>query len=322
MPMRTSIALIVAAVVVGAIIMGCGSDSLPTRLVPAWLLLDEGRFMSSYMTDPFASWSPDSKMLVTSLTSLKTRESEIYLWRVGGKRIESVCKGASPNFISEDEFAYLQRDDPKTKAMYARNVATGAERKFAPALVGSEFWKETVAFTYKPREQKIILRLIEGTEFYNAGTEVYDLSGKRLGEIESRASEGIVDFSSEPNGGRSAIIVRETEAEPASLQLADGKRSRGKVIAEGRITSVGWSTDAKAIAYGDSATVVAIRPSDGKRVVIANFARPQDPNDKRYVCRLSWSPDSRYLAAYVYVPKQSGDYGLIYVLDASKIKWD
>jgi len=106
------------------------------------------------------------------------------------------------------------------------------------------------------------------------------------------------------------------------LQIADDTRNRGKDVASGELGAVAWSPNGSLIAYADSVEVAVVRPSDGKRIVVGRFGDTVDPQDERFVSRLSWSPNSNYLAALVYVPSQVRDYPVLYVLDMSKFKWD
>lgn len=285
---------------------------LPTELAPAWLLTAEGRYGAVSMTDPFASWSPDSKSLLFAVYTMKQRQEKIFRWEVDAKRIEPITEGWAPNYVTNDEFLYMRRDP---KSILQRSLSTGKEREAAPALKTSDFWKEVTAFTYEPTKQSVILRLIESTRYSTPGTEEYSLAGEHLGEVESLTSEGVMDSSTEPGGSKVALLVQERENGPLSVQIADKGQSRGRQIASGSISAVAWSPNRKIVAYGQGAVVVAADVASGKRTIIARFSDSQKPADARYVSRLLWSPDGEHLAVQVYVPRVEGDYPLIYVLD-------
>lgn len=316
----------VALILVVIIALGVGAWALygnltapATQLLPTWQLTQSSRYSGIGMTDPFVSWSPDSRTVLFSVMDMRFRNDIIYRWNVGENELQRIAVGASPNFLSAREFAYLKREP---KSFVVRDLASGQEREFAPAVKRTQFWNEVTAFTYDPTAETITLRLIEATRYYTPGTEVYDTSGKRIGDVGTRLSEGIVDFSPNPDGSASALLVQETEGAPLSLQIADKGKSRGNRIMTGNLTSVAWSPDGEVIACGESVLVHALRPSDGKRLIVARFGDPDDPLEKRYVSRLSWSPDSKFLAVLLYVPSDMGDYPLIYVLSMSGLKWD
>ncbi len=318
--MKTRITLavvIIIAAIAGAVVISGRSGDVPEQLVPAWQLLETGAYSCTTLGDPFISWSPDSKTVVLSAFPTASRMDTIYKWTVGDKSTVKVCLGSTPSFISANEIIYLNQDP---KRITARNLTTGAEREFAPAVAATEFWKEATGFVYNAAHRSIILRLANMTDFRDPGTEEYDLNGKSLGEIGTRMSEGIADFSHDPSGSQCALLVKETDAAPVSLQLAKGNKRRGKVIDSGQLGAVAWSPDGKLVAYGKAAQVIAFWPSDGKRMVIGSFANPKDTTEQRAVRRLSWSPDGRYLAVLVYVSKQAGDYPLVYVLDTSALR--
>lgn len=322
---RIVIILIIIAVLIAGGVLLSRARAPETWLVPAWQLTPAGRYSGIALTDPFVSWAPDGRSLLFSASDIKLRRDAVYQWNVGEKKLQYICNGTSPNYISNDEFVYLKKNIfgsffDKDKTLILRNLSTGEEREFAPAIKKSRFWNEVTAFTYNPARRSLILRLVEFTRYYNPGTEEYDLSGRRIGEIKTRLSEGIVDWSNAPDG-RCAALVEEKEGAPLTLQVIDKGKSRGRVLAEGQLSCVAWSPDGETIAVGESVAVSAVRPSDGKRLIVARFGDPNDPNEQRYVCRLSWSPDSRLLAVLLYTPMQTGDYLETYVLDMSNIRW-
>lgn len=311
--------LILIALAVGGWALFHNMSAGGERLVPAWGLLAASKYKAVSMTDPFVSWSPDSRMLVLSAYEFRSRSARIYRWNVGEKKLRPVTAGSSPNFVSVDKFLYLK---PDPKAVFLRSLSTSREHEVMPEVKKSAFWEDVTGIMYDPARKAVALRLAEFTHYYTPGSEEYDLSGKRLGDAETRTSEGILDWSRDPKSSRCALLVREQDDEPITLQIAGGQHSRGAVVASGDLGAVSWSPNGDTIAYGDSTSVIALRPSDGKCVTVGAFPDPKNPEGKRDVVRLSWSPNGQYLAAMVYVRLDGGDYPLIYVLDMSKFKWD
>lgn len=291
--------------------------SVPEELVPAWSLLPPGRYQAQGITDPFASWSPDSRSLLVSACEMGTQRNEVLKWQVGEKKLQSAVDGTSANYVNNFDFVYL-KDDPK--GLFLRSLVSGKEKEVMQPVRRSPFWKEVTAFTYNPVRETITLRLTDATRYYTAGTEEYDLTGNRIGEAESRTSEGIMDASPSPKGGKQALLVQEREGQPLVLEIADGKSTRGKPVASGDLGAVAWSPDGGTIVYGNRSELIALRPSDLRRVIVGRFGDPSDPSDRRYVARLTWSPNGKYLAVLVYVPQEAGDYPLVYVLDMSRLK--
>jgi hypothetical protein len=205
------------------------------------------------------------------------------------------------------------------------SLRSGKEREVASALKRGEFWSDVIGIAYNPKRRTIVARMAEYTQFSTPGTDEYDLTGKLISTVSTRLGEGIVDWSSDPTSGKSAILVQEKAGGPVSLQIvpkAFGRNARrGREIAKGNLTSVAWSPNGRTIAYSQGKIVVAVRPDDFSRVIVARFGDPDDESDKRTAVRLIWSPNSQYLAVFVYVPSPAGDYPLYYVLDMSKLKW-
>ncbi|MCX8052798.1 MAG: hypothetical protein N3B12_03235 [Armatimonadetes bacterium] len=308
----------ILAVGVGVWISVTTGSGIPDQLVPAWQLLPKETYRAMGVTDPFLSWSPDSSSIIFSVFDRGSRRDKIFKWEVGEKKLEYITEGMSPNFVSNHEFLYLKR---QPKGILLRRLNSGEEREVAKLLKKSEFFSEVIGFSYDPERKTITVRMAEWTRFRTLGPDEYDLSGKYLGEVSTRQSEGIVDYSFDPTGSRCAILVEEQPERSISLQIAKGKASRGREIARGELNAVAWSPDGRVIAYAEDKTVVAVRPNDLRRVVVGRFGNPNDEFDKRKAVRLIWSPNSRYMAVMVYVPNTKGDYPLYYVLDMSKLAW-
>ena len=320
--MKTKTALIILIVIAlgaGALTLLRATSIDDESLVPAWQLLDEGRYRAMGVTDPFASWAPDSRSVMFSLGSLRLPKEAIYMWRVGEKQMEEIVDGASPNHLDDSTMLYLKKQP--TKAIVRRDLTTGEENEFAPAIKSGDLWDEVAAFTYVPDRDSIILRFTDHLQYYSPGTQEFDASGKPLGAVQDEASEGVVDASSEPGGTRRALIVEQREGRIVELHIAEGDAPRGQRVDTGKLGCVAWSPNGEVIAYGRSSEVVALSPDGKKRVVVARFDDSVGDPESPPVIRLSWSPNSHYLMAYVYVGDQRGDYPLYYVMDMSKFKF-
>ncbi len=318
--MKTKLIVIIALVVAAAAItvLTVGRPSAPVRPVQAWQLLSKGTYRAMGVTDPFLSWTPDSRSVVFSVFALKSQRNRLFRWKVGENDLEMVVGGTSPNCVTDDEFLYLC-SSPKT--IFKRSLSTGRDVEVGAALKKLDTWPRVTAFAYMPERRSVALRTLEFTQFPMLGVEEYDLSGKYLGRVESRTSEGIVDQSFSPDGSESAIMVQNQPNEPISLRLVKGDALAGKELANGpHIGAVAWSPDGRSIAYGDGKTVVLLDSEGNKKAIVGVFGDPDDRTDRRAVTRLSWSPNSQYLAAFVYACDKEGDYPLYYVLDMSKVK--
>lgn len=316
---NAALLLILVAIAAGGWALHGMVASEPTQLVPAWRLLEPQRYRGMSQLDPFVSWSPDSRSLLFSEFSYKGQTDKIYRWDVGENEITEVTSGASPNFTGKNRFIYLKKEP---KSIIERSLTTGEEKEIMPAVTGSEFWGDVAAINYNPEKNTVALRLVEITRHYTPGSEEFDMEGRWVGDIPTRMADGIVDFSGSPDGSKCAILVQESVDQPVSLQIADEGQKRGKVVATGHLGAVAWSPSGEIFAYGESTNVVAVRPGDGKRVVIGRFGAARGSSQSRHVTRLSWSPNSQYLAVLVYVPDISGDYPIIYVLDMSRFNWE
>lgn len=321
MRMRTALILLLV-VALGAAVYVFSRPTELIKLVPSWSLLPKASYRAMAVTDPFVSWSPDSSSVLLGLQDLKSYDYKIFMWDLGKKKLTYITSGVSPHFVSDNEFIYLRRDSSKkVLGIFRRNLHTGSEREIALGLKKNELFADSTGFDYDPASKTITICMTEYTRFRTPGPERYDLRGRFVGSVSSRQGEDIVDYSYSPDRSRCAILVLERHTRPVRLQIASGSESRGREIARGRINAVAWSPDGRTIAYAQDKVVVAVNAGNLKRTVVACFGDTDDRNDKRYVSRLVWSPNSRYLAVFVYVPDEHGDYPLYYVLDMSKLDW-
>ncbi|MDH7600949.1 MAG: hypothetical protein QHI38_02240 [Armatimonadota bacterium] len=314
-------ALLIAALGAAAVVYFANEPATRTQLVQAWSLLPKESYRAMGVTDPFVSWSPDSRSVVFGLYGLHSHAYKIFLWKVGDKQLEYVTAGVSPSFLSNDEIIYLKKQPSgKAAGIFRRNLRTRSESEVAVALKNNDFFTDLTGFSYDQKHKTLQVCMVEYTRFRTPGPEEYDLNGNFVRPVSSRLGEGIVDYSFDPTGRRCAIMVRERYTRPVSLQLADGNSSRGREIARGKINAVAWSPNGSTVAYAEGKEVIALNPQTLERTVVARFGDPSDEKDGRYVARLEWSPNSRYLAAFVYVPNLAGDYPLYYVLDMSELQ--
>ena len=320
MRIRIMLAILIVLVVAAGLWLAVATGPPgPVRLAPAWQLLPQESYRAMGVLDPFLSWSPDSRSLIFSVFGLGSQRDKVFRWKVGEKKLQYVTAGASPNCVTDDLFLYLKR---QPKGVYLRSLRTGKEREVAAPLKKNEFFPEVTGFAYDPQRRTIIVRMTDLTQFRTPGPEEYDLEGRLVGSVSSRLGEGIVDSSCDPRATKCAILVQEKDTVPVSLQIAEGRESRGRELASGKLNAVAWSPDGRVLAYANDKIVVAVRPQDLRRVVVARFGDPDDDSDKRYAARLIWSPNSQYLAVFLYIPDNSGDYPFYYVLDMSKLKWE
>lgn len=314
----TIIILVAIAVAAGIWAYVETSSTQQVALAHAWQLTPEDGYSGTQVTDPFVSWAPDSQSLLFGYSSKVSRKDRILKWNVGEKSLKLVVEGASPNYATDDEFLYMTREPV---ALYRRSLSTGKQSEVLASIKNDPFWDDVKGFLYDPVTKTIILRLVEFTRGYFAGTEAYDMNGKRLPEPNSYKGENVLDRGYSPRGEKCAVIVEAQQDRPASLQIAAKGKDRGKEVASGTITAVAWHRTGDMVAYGEKTNVALVRPSDGRTAVVARFSPPKNKEEERFVTRLSWSPNGDYLAVFVYVSGMTGDYPLIYVLDLSKFRW-
>ncbi len=315
---RTAIAvLIVIALAAGIWALVARSSKPATRLIPAWQLLVVDRYGGRSVVDPFVSWAPDSRSLIFSESARYAEHDEIFRWKVGEKKLLLITEGISPNFVDQNDFIYF-KDEPR--GIYNYDLETGKTTQALSQISKSNVWNETTSFTYDPKRNTILLRLVARTRRYDPGTQEYDMDGNRVDGIRSGPGGNVVDSSGGPTGDRCAIVV--DHGTEQTLEIADEGSTRGKEVASGEIGAVAWSHTEDLVAYGESSHVAVVRPDGTKTAVVARFDPPVTDADGRYISRLSWSPNGHYLAVLLYVVGSQGDYPVIYVLDMSSFKWD
>jgi len=318
---RTAYFILVIIALAAAVWMAFRSASSErTRLVPAWLLTYESGYSARRMVDPFVSWAPDSKNLVFSAANYAGGGPRIFIWSVGGDKLQELTNGLAASYTADGDAFYYFSQEPKTVMKY--DVRSGKQTEVLQDIKRSDFWAETKAVYYDPQRETVALRLAEFTPHPSTGIEEYDLDGKLLGDVEERGGRGVVAYSSETDGSRTALIIEEIGGRATTLQIAEGDNDRGKIMDSGIIGAVDWSPKADLVAYGKSYAVIVARPGQTRKITVGRFPPPQGKPDRRFVSRLAWSPDGSYLAVMVYVPNESGDYPLIYVLDMSDFNFD
>lgn len=309
-----AVILIVLGIGLWAVARGGGSER--DNLVPAWLLTPKGMYSGDSLLDPMMSWSPDSSSLLLSVKSNKTSKPWILHWKAGEKQLERVTFGVSPNFIGKDAFLYLIQNP---YILAERNLTTGIDTVIIKDFRRVEFWKDITSFSYLPERKTLALRLSGLTRYYEPGLEEIDLTGKPIGRIARTTGNGVLDRSTDPEKKQVAEIMGELTGGDRILQICRGGESVGKQVARGDLGAVAWSPDGKTIAFADGNEVKVADPAGEKIATIARFAPSSDVAQAPYVCRLCWSPDSRYVVAIELIPNDvSGDV-MAYVLDMSKL---
>lgn len=310
-------AILIPAIITACVLAGCGSKS-STQLVPAWELFSREGYRGVLAKDPFVSWAPDSKSLLISGVTFNSNEYRIMKWDVGGKKLEKIGEGLTPNYISDNEYIYFVNDP---KGIYQQNLETGEKKEILTPVKTSTFWSEASGICYDHKTKSVALRLTEFTPRYLRSVDWYDMDGKPVDNVTEEADPDVVECSDSPAGDKCALLVQEDSGGDVSLEIADKGKQRGKQIASGPLYGVAWSPADDAVAYGDGKQVVVARPDDGKKVAVARFGKSDDTSAS-FVSRLSWSPDGKYLAVLYYVSSDSGDFPLVYVLDMTQFKWD
>lgn len=313
MKIRIGIAVVVVIALAGVAwaVLGRGGAET-TRLVPAWQLTSDGSYDSSALVDPVVSWSPDSKALLFAGIGAKFYQNYLYYWKVGDTRITRLVAGSCPNYTSNSKFLYL-KSNPRSVAEY--DLVTKRERLVAPQLPKWDLWRELTGFSYDPARKTLALRFAKFSRYYESGVEEADLTGKCLGRLPRTTGGGVLDRSSDPKGNRVAVILGDLTGDVRQLRIArPGDEFKAETIVENDLGAVAWSPDGKTVAFAEADEVKLLNPDDRSIVTVARFAGRKAASDGRYVCRLVWSPNSKYLAAVELVPAEENTFMMIYVL--------
>jgi WD40 repeat protein len=314
--------LIIAAILivlgVGLWVVMGGGDSQQIDLVPAWLLTPQGMYSGDSLLDPTMSWSPDSKSLLVAAKSNKTSKPWILRWNVGEKQLDRVAYGTSPNYTDKDTFLYLIANPC---IVVEHSFSRGTDRAIITNFEKVDFWKDITSFSYVPARKTLALRFSTFTRYYEPGLEEVDLTGKPMGKLPRMTGNGVLDRGTDPENRQVAEIIGELTGGERILQVSlVGATSGGKQIASGDLGAVAWSPDGRIIAFADSNEVKVTDPAGAKIITVGRFTFPSGTPQPPYVCRLAWSPDSKYLAAIQLVPNDMGGDMMAYVLDMSKLK--
>jgi len=297
------------------VVMGGGDSQID--LVPAWLLTPQGMYSGESLLDPAMSWSPDSKSLLVAARSNKTSRPWILRWNVGDKQLDRVAYGTSPNYMDKDTFLYLIANPC---IVVEHSFSRGTDRAIIRNFEKVDFWKDITSFSYVPARKTLALRFSTFTRYYEPGLVEVDLTGKPVGKLPRLTGNGVLDRSTDPRNRQVAEIIGELSGGERILQVSlVGATSGGKRIASGDLGAVAWSPDGKTIAFADTSEVKVTDPAGAKIITVGRFGS-SGTTGTPYVCRLAWSPDSRYLAAIQLVPNEIGGDMMAYVLDMSKLK--
>lgn len=314
--------LLVAAIALVAVGAGlwaiAGRGSEPVRLVRAWQLTPKGMYSGDMILDPTVSWSPDSGSLLLAATDSKSSKTWILGWDVGEKKLSRVALGVSPNYTSKSTFLFLYQNP---LMLIEHNFATDGQRMLAKGFPEVDFGGDVTSFSYIPERKTIALRFSGFTRYPESAREEVSLTGKPIRKLPRHGGNGVLDISRSPDGSRSAEIRGELSGGERQLTIGSGQNEEADVIARGDIGAVAWSPDGRIVAFADFNDVKAVDPDDGKIVVVARFDSSSVVEQAPYVCRLVWSPDSKYLAAIQVVPHEMGGNMMVYVLDMSRIRF-
>ncbi len=307
----TFVSISIAAIC--CVLSGCRPE--PQTLVKAWQLIPSHSCRANYMADPVVSWAPDSSSLLFAAISPKDGRSIIRHWRVGDQRAVRVTDGVSPNYTSQDTFVFLQ-SYPKT--ILEHNLSTNEQREVVKNLSKLDLYRDVTGLSYDPVNRNYQLRVYDFTEFYQPGCIAIDSSGREVGQVESTTGGKVLDRSVDPHSGKSAVIYGDDTAR--ELRISDkGKEDAAKGIASGNLAAVAWRPDGSAVAFSDFAVVKIIDPAGGEARTIARLAGEAKPGRHDHVCRLVWSPDGKYLAAFKITSYEMDSFAVLYVLDVTGV---
>lgn len=292
---------------------GCSTQQ--ETLVKAWQLIPSHSCRASYMADPVVSWASDSQSLLFTAISPKDGKSIIRRWNVGEKKARRVTDGISPNYTGEDTFVFLQAS-PKT--IIEHNLSTNEQREVVKGLNKLDLYRDVSGLSYDSVNKNYQLRVYDFTEFYQPGCVAVDSSGREVGHVEPTTGGGVLDRSVDPRSGKSAVIYGDDKTR--ELRIANkGEEDTAKAIANGNLGAVAWRPDGSAVAFSDFAVIKIIDPSNGKTRIIARLGGELKPGKHDHVCRLMWSPDGKYLAAFKITSYETDSFAVLYVLDATNI---
>ncbi len=304
---------LIGIAVICCVISGCRPEQ--ETLVKAWQLIPSHSCRASYMADPVVSWAPDSQSLLFATIAPKDGRSIIRHWRVGEKSARRVTDGVSPNYTGADTFVFLQTS-PKT--IIEHNLSTNEQHEVVKGLNKLDLYRDVSGMSYDPVNKTYQLRVYDFTEFYQPGCVAVDSSGKEVGHVEQTTGGGVLDRSVDPHSGKSAVIYGDDRTR--ELRIATkGKEDTAKAIATGNLGAVAWCPDGKTVAFSDFAVVKIIDTSNGKTRTIARLGGEPKPGKHDHVCRLVWSPDGKYLAAYKITSYEMDSFAVLYVLDTTNV---
>lgn len=313
--------LIIAAVI---IVLGIGlgafmhGNSERVNLVPAWLLTPPGMYSADMLLDPVMSWSPDSKSLLVAAKANKTGKPWILYWKTGEKKLDRVAYGGSPNFTDNDTFLFMTANPC---LLIEHSFSRGTNRLIVRNFRGVDFWRDITSFDYIPERKTVALRFSSFTRYFEPGLAEMDLTGKQIRKLPRLTGNGVLDRSTDPENRQVVEILGDLTGGQKVLRVcAVGSTDAGKQIASGELGAVAWSPDGKSIAFADANEVKVTDPAGKSVVTVARFASRSDSTQSAYICRLAWSPNSKYLTAIQLLPNQIAGDTMAYVLDMSKMK--
>ena len=292
-----------------ALFLGGCAEKIPVEYAPLYHVTKSGRYLVSYLYDPFVSFSPDSKDLVFTGVTRGVNKADVYAWRIGDKSIRKLFFGFTPNYISDDEIIYVHPYTGK-KCIQTYNFKTGEVKEVCAKLKETDYWKEIFGISANG-DGTFTARMCDFSKYYFAGSDICDIEGNIIGPAKRAYDDtSIVAFDIE---GDKLLSVRSTGDDNVLNLVVSDKDGEGnkKTVAQGKIGDAAWKPGGKIAAYADGAKVLLIDTETGEKKIIA--AAPKA--DKSFVCRLKWSPDGKYLAIGVFIDEKEADYMDIYLAE-------